>query len=58
MKYCPECKKSHYSVGNSSRTLMYFQPIYKDGANINPDRNVSTTEYHCEECGHNWTERS
>ena len=57
MKYCPKCNKSYYSIGTSSRTLMYFQPIIKDGVNINPDRNVTTTEYHCEECGENWIEK-
>lgn len=55
---CPKCGKSYYSVGASSSTLAYFPPIYKDGVNINPNRNTTTTELHCEECGNNWTIKS
>ena len=52
---CPECGKSYYTVGASCTTLMYFPPVYKDGVNINPDRNQSTTELTCMECGHKWS---
>jgi hypothetical protein len=31
-------------------TAMYYPPIYKDGVNINPDRNISTTVCLCLEC--------
>lgn len=51
---CPKCGKSHYSVGSSSRTLAYYEPVYKDGVNINPDRNVTTTQLSCRECGNYW----
>jgi rRNA maturation protein Nop10 len=52
---CPKCGKSHYTTGATFSTLMYFPPEWKDGVNINPDRNTHTTEAHCCECGENWT---
>lgn len=53
---CPKCGKSYYTVGHSYSTCVYYQPVYKDGVNINPDRNKSTTSYTCCECGHRWEE--
>lgn len=32
------------------RTLAYYPPIYEDGVNINPDRNIITHSYKCESC--------
>jgi len=55
---CPVCNKSHFRVGSSSQTLAYYQPVYKDGVNINQDKNTTTTELHCEECGNNWIVKS
>ena len=44
-----------YMTGGSTRTLMYFPPIYdKIGRNINPDRNIATTEVRCTTCGKKW----
>lgn len=51
---CPKCGKSYYQEGTSSTTLAYFPPIYKDGININPDKNTTTTELICLECGERW----
>lgn len=51
---CPNCGASHYSQDSSFRTSMYFQPIWKDGVNVNPDRNITTTNFHCIECGKDW----
>ena len=53
---CPRCGASHYSVGPSSMTCVYYPPVYKDGININPDRNTCTTQYECCNCGHVWEE--
>lgn len=53
---CPRCGASHYRVGPSSMTCVYYAPVYKDGVNINPDRNKSTTQYECCNCGHVWEE--
>ena len=55
-KKCPHCGASYYSEGNTFTTAVYYPPIYKDGVNINPDRNSSTTTYHCFECDRDWTE--
>lgn len=52
---CPKCGKSHYMEKYTTRTAMYFTPIYKDGVNINPDRNISTTTCICLECQHVFT---
>ena len=48
---CPHCGESYYMELSSYSTAMYFPPIYKDGVNINPDRNISTTECKCLNCG-------
>ena len=48
---CPYCGKSHYREGITTSTAIYFQPIWKDGVNINPDKNIHTTECECLECG-------
>lgn len=50
---CPFCKKSFYIPGPSVTTAVYYPPIIKDGVNINPDRNTSTTTCECLEC-HNF----
>ena len=47
---CPNCGMSHFSVGVSMTTLMYYPPIYKNGVNVNPDGNTTTTEFICMEC--------
>lgn len=47
---CPHCGASHYSTGPSMRTAVYYPPIWKDGININPDMNTTTTRAHCCEC--------
>lgn len=47
---CPNCGKSHYSQGHSTRTAVYYPPIWKDGINVNPDMNITTTYAHCCEC--------
>lgn len=52
---CPNCGESYYTVGPSYVTAMYFEPIYKDGVNINPDRNTYTTEVTCLGCGKVYT---
>lgn len=51
---CPECGKSHYQVGSTVSTMMGFSPVYKNGVNINPDKNTRTSTLICQECGHVW----
>lgn len=48
---CPYCNDSYYEEGITSVTDIYYPPIYKDGENINPDRNARTTTCHCLSCG-------
>lgn len=52
---CPYCGESYYQEDYSTVTCMYFPPIYKDGKNINPDRNIHTTHCHCLACGKAFT---
>ena len=48
---CPHCGASYYMENYSTTTAMYYPPIYKDGVNINPDRNKTTTHCTCMNCG-------
>lgn len=48
---CPKCGESYYTVMHGMTTAAYYPPVYKDGVNINPDRNKSTTHYRCCNCG-------
>ena len=48
---CPHCGESYYRVNNMSSTCVYYPPIYKDGVNINTDRNTTTVYCTCMNCG-------
>ena len=48
---CPNCGASYYMENYSTTTAMYYPPIYKDGVNINPNRNATTTHCTCMNCG-------
>lgn len=48
---CPHCGESYYMENYSASTCVYYPPIYKNGANINPDRNQTTTFCTCLNCG-------
>lgn len=52
---CPFCGKSYYMENYTTTTAVYYPPIYKDGININPDRNQSTTYCTCLNCGKEFT---
>lgn len=42
-------------MGPSTVTAMYFAPVYdKEGNNLNPDGNISSSSYQCTECGKSW----
>lgn len=47
---CPHCGESYYMENHSTSTCMYFPPIYKDGMNINSDRNIYKTYCTCMNC--------
>jgi hypothetical protein len=48
--HCPHCGESYYQELYSTTTAVYYPPIYKDGVNINPDRNTKTTHCRCLNC--------
>lgn len=48
---CPHCGECYYMERYSVRTAVYYPPIYKNGVNINPDRNKTTTICTCMNCG-------
>lgn len=52
---CPHCEKSYYKELYSTCTTVYCPPIYKDGVNINPDKNTTTTNCVCLNCGKEFT---
>lgn len=52
---CPHCGESYYMENYSTRTLAYYPPIYKNGVNINPDRNTTTAYCTCMSCGKDFT---
>ena len=57
----PECPRDdcRFTILSETRTCMYFQPIYdKNGVNINPDRNTTTSELNCLSCGKMWVGRT
>ena len=49
---CPNCKiPTIRTQGMSMVTSMYFPPTFNEkGENINPDRNVTTSEWYCNNC--------
>ena len=50
-RICPHCGESYYMEGHSVTTAAYYPPVYKDGVNINPDKNTTTTYCTCLACG-------
>lgn len=48
---CPDCCESHYSDAAVQTTAVYYPAEMKDGANVNPDRNLRTFKRHCLNCG-------
>ena len=52
---CPHCGKSYYMERYSTVTAMYYPPIYKNGININPDRNITTRVCQCMNCSNTFS---
>lgn len=48
---CPKCGESYYTELYITTTTAYYPPIYKNGININPDRNKSIRHCECCNCG-------
>ena len=56
---CPKCGSQAREEGISMMTLAYYQSIYDgNGININPDRNVTTTQWVCRNCGEKYETRN
>ena len=51
---CPRCGESYYMERYTTNTAVYYPPVYKEGLNINPDQNLSTTTCTCLNCGHDF----
>lgn len=47
---CPQCGESYYMENFGITTAVYYPPIYKDGVNINPDRNKTSVNCTCMNC--------
>lgn len=52
---CPFCGESYYQENYTITTSLYCPPVYKNGVNINPDRNQSSTNCTCLNCGKEFT---
>ena len=52
LHYCPNCGESYYREDTRMRTAVYYPPIYKNGVNVNPDRNKTTVYCTCMNCKH------
>ena len=52
---CPHCGESYYMKLYNTCTAVNYPEIYKDGVNINPDRNTTTTHYLCMNCNKEFT---
>lgn len=48
---CPHCGASYYTEIYSTSTAVHYPSIYKNGVNINPDQNQTTTLCECMACG-------
>lgn len=53
--HCPRCGDSHYAERYSTTTLLYGEPIWRNGVPQNLDPNVSTMVCHCLTCGADFT---
>lgn len=47
---CPYCGESYFMKKYSVSTATYCPPIWKDGVNINPGKNIITTYCKCMAC--------
>ena len=48
---CPHCGESCYQIDFGCSTLVYYMPIYKDGVNINTQKNKIAYYCTCMNCG-------
>jgi hypothetical protein len=52
----PACEQDcRFHIGMSATTCAYYAPVYdKNGKNLNPDGNTTTTQIHCSVCNKSW----
>ena len=50
--------ESMFTEEAGSTTAAYYEPVYKDGINMNPDSNTSTSTVTCITCGQRWKKTS
>lgn len=51
---CPNCHSHKYIDHGTAATLAYYIPIYENGVNINPDKNIYNTAVECCKCHHRY----
>lgn len=51
---CPNCHSHKWIDHGTASTLAYYPPIYENGININPDKNIHKTIAECGECHRIW----
>ena len=57
----PKCERDdcRFRQGVSMSTLAYYVPVYdKNGVNLNPDGNTTTSNLECLTCGKRWYART
>lgn len=55
MYRCPYCDENYYIAGPTTVTCLCYPSVYKNGVNINPDRNIHTTQCQCLNCNKYFT---
>lgn len=48
---CPKCGESYFQEKYTVATALYCPPVWKNGVQINTDRNYYTTTCQCLVCG-------
>ena len=48
---CPKCGESYFQEKYTVATALYCTPVWKNGVQINTDRNYYTTTCQCLVCG-------
>ena len=55
---CPFCRESYYQELYTITTAAYYPPTFKNGININPDKNLNTHVCRCVSCGKSFSYRT
>ena len=52
---CEKCGSSNFMESCVGTTAAYYKPVYKDGVNVNPDKNRTDYERVCLDCNSVWS---